>query len=418
MFVERLELRDFRNYEALEVHLDPGVTIFQGSNGQGKTNLVEAVEYLSRLESHRVSHDLPLVRKDCDQAIVRAVVQAGIADTRRLLLELEINPHQANRARLNRGSLSSMREILGLLRTVVFSPEDLAVVKADPATRRRFLDDVVISRWPRMLGVKTDYDKVIRQRNALLKSAKGKPDESAEFTLSVWDDQLVALGTELLMARLSTVAALNEPLQRSYEQIAPVNNLAQVSYKSSIFWGQDQQLDVCFREALVARRADEWARGVTLVGPHRDDLDLSIGDLPAKGYASHGESWSLALALRLASFQLLRTDGIEAVLILDDVFAELDEYRRVRLAGAVADAEQLLITVAVASDVPPQLTGQRYAVKAGTLACLNPAREESDLAGGSTSKLTSESAGEPVGGSAGESASEPVSGSGGEDGSR
>lgn len=369
MFVTRLELHQFRNYAEADVRLEPGVTIFQGSNGQGKTNLVEAVEYLSRLGSHRVSSDAPLVQAGTDQAVIRAEVVAGAEDPRRLLLELEINPGRANRARINRAALPRPSDLLGALRTVVFSPEDLSVVKGDPAARRSFLDDLVISRWPRMLGVKQDYDKVVRQRNALLKSLLGtRIDQDAEFTLEIWDTQLVALGSELLAARLDTLTEVAEPTRQAYAAIAPVNNVTHASYRAGFELPTDPaELPGAYREALLERRREEFARGLTLVGPHRDDLALSIGELPAKGYASHGESWSLALALRLGAFDLLRADGIEAVLILDDVFAELDLTRRDRLAHAARDAEQVLVTAAVASDVPAALSGTRLEVHAGQI---------------------------------------------------
>lgn len=369
MFVSRLELHQFRNYAEAEVCLEPGVTIFQGANGQGKTNLVEAVEYLSRLGSHRVATDAPLVQAGSEQAVIRAEVVAGRDDPRKLLLELEINPGRSNRARINRGALPRVHDLLGALRSVVFSPEDLAVVKGDPAARRSFLDDLVISRWPRMLGVKQDYDKVLRQRNALLKSLLGtRPDADAEFTIEIWDAQLVALGSELLAARLDTLTELRDPTRQAYESIAPVNNQTHLSYRSGFDLPDDPaELAEAFTAALASRRREELARGLTLVGPHRDDLLLSIGELPAKGYASHGESWSLALALRLGAFDLLRADGIEAVLILDDVFAELDATRRERLASAARDAEQVLVTAAVAGDVPELLRGRRFEVHAGTI---------------------------------------------------
>lgn len=369
MYVARLELHQFRNYTDADVHLAPGVSIFQGANGQGKTNLVEAIEYLSRLGSHRVSTDAPLVQAGTDQAVVRAEVVAGRDDPRKLLLELEINPGRANRGRINRAPLARTHDLLGALRSVVFSPEDLAVVKGDPAARRGFLDDLVVSRWPRMLGVKQDYDKVLRQRNTLLKSLLGtRPGPDDEFTIDIWDTQLVRLGSELLAARLDTLEELSGPTRDAYAAIAPVNNQTGASYRGSFELPADPaELPAAFSAALSQRRGEERARGLTLVGPHRDDLSLSIGDLPARGYASHGESWSLALALRLGAFDLLRADGIEAVLILDDVFAELDATRRERLAAAARQAEQVLVTAAVPGDVPDVLRGQRFEVHAGTI---------------------------------------------------
>lgn len=369
MYVDRLELHDFRNYPAAELTIGPGITVFQGANGQGKTNLVEAIEYLSRLGSHRVFGDAPLVRSGCDQAVIRGEIVAGLSDNRRLRIDVEINPGRANRARINRGDLPKASDLIGALRTVVFSPEDLAVVKGDPATRRRFLDDLVTSRWPRMLGVRQDYDRVLKQRNALLKSLVGaRLDEDGLVTLEVWDEQFSRLGAELLAARLDTLHELLAPAQQAYQTIAPVNNQANANYQSTICLPEDgADLVGAFRESLVAKRAEELSRGLTLIGPHRDDIALMIGELPAKGYASHGESWSLALALRLGAFHLLRADDIEAVLILDDVFAELDATRRQRLADAVVDAEQLLITAAVPEDVPARLAGRRFTIQAGTI---------------------------------------------------
>ena len=372
MFVDHLQLADFRSYAAVDVPLTAGVTTFVGANGQGKTNLVEAIEYLSTLSSHRVASDLPLVRAGTERAVVRARVQAGLDDPRRLQLEVEITPGKANRAQLNRSPLRRARELIGVLRTVVFSPEDLAVVKGDPSERRRFLDDLLVTRWPRMAGVRADYDRVLRQRNTLLKSLSGRtrggpPAPEAAATLEVWDTHLARAGGELLAARLTTLADLGPHAAKAYADIAPTNNEATAEYKSSVELGGASREELA--EALVAamreRRTEEIQRGVSLVGPHRDDITLALGVLPAKGYASHGESWSLALALRLGSFQLLRADGIEPVLVLDDVFAELDVSRRERLAGGVSAAEQVLITAAVGADVPEQLQGRRFLVRAG-----------------------------------------------------
>ncbi len=373
MFVDHLQLADFRSYTGVDVPLGAGVTTFVGANGQGKTNLVEAIEYLSTLSSHRVSTDQPLVRFGAERAVVRARVQAGVDDARQLQLEVEITPGRANRAQLNRSPLRRPRELIGVLRTVVFSPEDLAVVKGDPGERRRFLDDLLVTRWPRMAGVRADYDRVLRQRNTLLKSLSGRsrggpPSAEAASTLEVWDTHLAAAGGELLAARLSTLADLGPHMAKAYADIAPTNNEAAAEYRSSVDLGtrlSRDELAEALREAMAARRTDEVQRGLSLVGPHRDDIVLSLGVLPAKGYASHGESWSFALALRLGSFHLLRSDGIEPVLVLDDVFAELDTTRRERLAGGVSAAEQVLITAAVAADVPAVLQGRRYAVQSG-----------------------------------------------------
>ncbi len=371
MFVTHLSLADFRSYGSVEVALGPGVTTFTGANGQGKTNLIEAVDYLATLGSHRVASDQPLVRHTAQRAIVRARVQAGLDDARQLLLEVEIVPGKANRASLNRAPLRRPRELLGALRTVVFSPEDLALVKGDPSERRRFIDELITTRWPRLAGVRADYDRVLRQRSALLKSLGGRPrslQADAETTLLVWDESLARFGAELMQARLATLADLTPHVAAAYTAIAPLNNEARVDYRCAI--GADAtttrgEIETLLTEAMAQRRKDEIQRGVCLVGPHRDDLVLSLGALPAKGYASHGESWSFALALELGAFALLRGDGVEPVLILDDVFAELDELRRGRLAGMIEEAEQVLITAAVPDDVPPQLAGRRFLVGGG-----------------------------------------------------
>ena len=376
MFVTHLSLADFRSYAGVDVPLGPGVTVFTGANGQGKTNLVEAVELLATLGSHRVASEVPLVRFGAERALVRARVQAGLDDPRQLLAELELLPGRANRASLNRSPLRRPRDLLGVLRVVVFAPDDLAVVKGDPSGRRRFLDDLLTQRWPRLAGVRADYDRVLKQRSALLKKLVGRGPraltDDVVATLDVWDDALARHGSEIVEARLATLADLEPLLVASYAAIAPSRNLAALAYQSSSLGEIDlaappvrAELAATLLDRMRQRRIEEAARGVCLVGPHRDELVLTLSDLPARGYASHGESWSLALGLRLASFQLLRADGVEPVLILDDVFAELDELRRERLAGLVADAEQVLITAAVAADVPPSLAGRRYLVSSG-----------------------------------------------------
>lgn len=381
MFVTHLQLTDFRSYEAVSVALEPGVTVFVGQNGQGKTNLVEAVDYLATLGSHRVSADAPLVRAGAGQATVSARVRAGLEDPRTLTLDVEINPGRANRAKLNRAPLKRPRDLLGALVCVLFSPEDLAVVKGDPSERRRFLDDLLVSRWPRFAGIRGDYDKVLRQRNALLKSLSGRTSRVAApesgSTLDAWSDHLALLGAKLVVARLATLADLAPRLVQTYESIAPSNNVASAEYRSSSDVIGDPPLTrdevaTVLRTRMDERRGEEIARGVSLVGPHRDDVHLALGELPAKGYASHGESWSLALALRLAAYHLLRDDGIEPVLVLDDVFAELDATRRTRLAGLISGADQVLVTAAVGEDVPAELGGRQYAVRAGMVTAVEP----------------------------------------------
>jgi DNA replication and repair protein RecF len=372
LYVDHLSLHDFRSYPTVEVEIGPGITSFVGRNGQGKTNLVEAIDYLSRLTSHRVAADAPLVRQGATQAVVRAAV---VRDERRAVLEIEINPGRANRARVNRSPLAKARDLLGLVRTVVFSPEDLALVKGDPAERRRFADDLLTQVAPRYAGTRADYDRVLKQRNSLLKSAGvarrgGASAESALSTLAVWDTRLADLGAEIMRRRMQLVEDLTPLVGKAYEAVArgASRDDATIGYRPSFEVDADPTapaLDEQLLTAIEARRRDELDRGLSLVGPHRDELVLSLGDLPLKGYASHGESWSFALALRLASYDLLRATGDDPVLILDDVFAELDTGRRAQLADLVADAEQVLITAAVPEDIPAQLRGRRFTVADG-----------------------------------------------------
>ncbi|MEV5509261.1 DNA replication/repair protein RecF [Streptomyces orinoci] len=371
MHVSHLSLADFRSYARAEVPLGPGVTAFVGPNGQGKTNLVEAVGYLATLGSHRVSTDAPLVRLGAERAVIRAAV---VRDERQQLIELELNPGKANRARINRSSQVRPRDVLGIVRTVLFAPEDLALVKGDPGERRRFLDELVTARSPRMAGVRSDYERVLKQRNTLLKSAamaRRHGGRSMDMsTLDVWDQHLARAGAELLAHRLELIAALLPLADQAYERLAPGGGPVAFDYKGPLgtesVRGREELYQVLL-DALGEARKQEIERGVTLAGPHRDDLVLRLGKLPAKGYASHGESWSYALALRLASYELLRAEGAEPVLVLDDVFAELDARRRERLAALVAGGEQVLVTAAVAEDVPDALSGVRYAVSEGTV---------------------------------------------------
>lgn len=372
MHLAHLSVVDFRSYPAVELPLEPGVTALVGPNGQGKTNLVEAVGYLATLGSHRVAADAPLVRSGAERAIVRGQV---VRDGRSVLVELEINPGKANRARVNKSPVPRPRDVLGLLRTVLFAPEDLALVKGDPTDRRHFLDDLLVARTPRLAGVRADYDRVLKQRNALLKTAglsrrTGGPDLR---TLDVWDTHLARVGSELLAARLELVDELRPLVEKSYAAVALGDSRSVsvgIDYVSSLgphveLTPDRDMLAAALGAALAGVRSDELDRGITLVGPHRDELVLKLGDNPARGYASHGESWSLALALRLGSYDLLCADGGEPVLILDDVFAELDADRRDRLAQLVAPAEQVLITAAVVADVPDVLAGARIDVMEG-----------------------------------------------------
>ena len=378
MHVSHLTLHDFRSYPALELPLEPGVNVFVGRNGQGKPNLVEASDYLSRLSSHRVSSDAPLVRAGAEQAVVRAAV---VRDGRTAVLEVEINPGRANRARINRSVLPRTRDLIGLVRTVVFSPEDLALVKGDPSDRRRFLDDLMVLRTPRLAGTKADYERVLRQRNTLLKQARAKGgsrrvEPEIADTLVVWDEHLTRSGAEIMAARFELVDALRPHLGQAYAAVArgasrdAADLVLTPSFDIGAVLPEQGPLEGAFRAELADRQREELDRGVTLAGPHRDELALSLGiadglRLPVKGYASHGESWSFALALKLASYELLRSDGDDPILVLDDVFAELDTERRRQLASLVADAEQLLVTAAVPDDVPEHLSGVRHTVVDG-----------------------------------------------------
>ncbi len=375
MYVRHLALRDFRSWSNVDLELAPGRTVFVGANGFGKTNLVEALWYCATLGSHRVATDAPLIRSGADRAVVSAIV---VNDSRELAVDIEITSGRANKARLNRSPVRSTREVLGAVRAVLFAPEYLALVRGDPGERRRYLDELATLRRPRISGVRADYDKVLRQRTALLKSAAGsrlRYDSGLLDTLDVWDGHLAAHGAELMAARLDLVNQLAPEVEKAYQLLAPSSRPALIGYRSSIddygpAPGGDRQGDVsdvdALRTSLLAalarRREAELERGMSLVGPHRDDLELRLGDQPAKGFASHGESWSLALALRLASYELLRSEGSEPVLILDDVFAELDTARRSALAEVAAGAEQVLVTAAVGDDIPAHWDATRIGI--------------------------------------------------------
>jgi DNA replication and repair protein RecF len=367
VYLSSLALKDFRSYEELNLSFTQGVTVFIGSNGFGKTNIIEAVGYLTTLSSHRVSTDAPLVRLGAESAYLKGVVEnLGRSTT----IELEINPSRANRGRVNQNAQRSAREIIGHIRSVLFAPEDLSLVKGDPSERRKFLDNLLVLRNPRYASIISDYERVLKQRNALLKSAAGmrRVDISALNTLEVWDQQLVAIGSELIVARIQLVRALAEPVARNYANLAEGHETA-LSYTSSIWQGiqnpgsdDSSAVVAAFNSALEGVRKKEYERGITLVGPHRDDLLLSLRNHLLKGYASQGESWSYALALKLASYDLLRNDDVEPILILDDVFSELDTKRRERLSALISSNEQILITAAVPEDLPLELDGRRIAI--------------------------------------------------------
>lgn len=384
MIVEHLNLVDFRNYATADLTLHPGPNVLVGSNGQGKTNLAEAVVYLATLGSHRVSTDAPMVRDGQDFAIVRARLQHS---SRTVLVEVQLNRQGANRARIN-GSPSKTNELPRYAHVVLFAPEDLQIVRGDPSSRRRFADQLLIQRTPRMAGVIGDYERVLRQRTALLKSARARGVRGEGLsTLDVWDDKLVALGSEIIHARVRLADDLQGPLSDAYTAIAGADHRPQLEWALSVRGGDPEEaqepdanadqrgeIEELFRAALQDKRAREIERGLTLVGPHRDDLVLRVRDLPVKGYASHGESWSMALALRLASAALLREESPagDPVLILDDVFAELDADRRQRLATLTAGYEQVIVTAAVEADIPAQLHRHVVRITAGTISDERP----------------------------------------------
>ena len=365
MHLRRLAVTDFRSWSEVELDLTPGVTVLVGPNGVGKTNLVEALGYVATLGSHRVATDAPLVRRGAQRAVVRVVV---VHRGRELAVELEITPGRANRARVNRSPVARPRDVLGILRTVLFAPEDLALVRGDPGERRRFLDDLLVSRRPGFAGVRADYDRVLKQRGALLKTARagGRGDLG---TLDVWDGHLARHGAALLAGRLALVDALAPHVVEAFSEVAQTSAAAAVAYRATVPavapGAGAAELETALLDELGRVRRQEIERGVCLVGPHRDDLELRLGDGPAKGYASHGESWALALALRLASYRLLCADDVEPVLVLDDVFAELDAHRRRALADVAVRAEQVVVTAAVGEDVPEALGGRWFRIGAG-----------------------------------------------------
>lgn len=380
MHVTHLSLTDFRNYERAEVPLVPGANLFVGSNGQGKTNLVEALGYLSTLSSHRVSADTAMIRQGRDSGVVRARVAHG---GRELSLELQLNRSAVNRAQVNRSQIKP-REMPRYFSSVLFAPEDLALVRGEPGVRRRFTDQLLVQRTPRLAGVLSDYERALKQRNSLLKSARSSGVRAPQLnTLDIWDERLVDLGSKIIDARLALLADLAEPVRKAYRSVAGDDHhpvlIPQLSIRGAAVDDDDAPAVVHpiapatgdtaqeFRAALAALRRRELERGVTLAGPHRDDVLFELNDLPAKGYASHGESWSFALALKLASAELLRHEaaGGDPVLVLDDVFAELDQSRRRKLAGAVAGYEQVLITAAVLEDVPAELTAHTVRIRGG-----------------------------------------------------
>lgn len=370
MHVSELSVRDFRSYDEVTVHFVPGINVLIGSNGQGKTNLVEAMSYLATFSSHRVSSDVPLVKKDRTSAGVRVVLND---EGREITLDVEINPGKTNKARLNGSPVPKAREVLGALLTVVFAPEDLNLVKGDPSERRRFMDDSLTLLTPSYAGIRADFEKALRQRNALLKTAYGKNNADIMRTLDVWDAQLARAGAQVMAQRMSLIEQLAPHVSAAYLTVSDDRGPFEISYESALDVQEATPtaalLEAALLDAMSRRRKDEIDRGITLVGPHRDELKLELRGLPVRGYASHGESWSTALALKLGIFELLRNVSRhgDPVLVLDDVFAELDETRRRKLVDQVKGCEQTIVTAAVAADVPEDLTGALFDVFEGTV---------------------------------------------------
>ncbi|HQR78933.1 MAG TPA: DNA replication/repair protein RecF [Actinomycetota bacterium] len=373
MRISGLELTDFRNYEHLGVEFEPGGNLLIGPNGHGKTNVVEAVYYLAAFASHRVANDTALVRAGAERAVIRSTIVQG---ERTIGLDVQINPGRANRLQVNRAPVRRVRDAMGIVRAVMFAPEDLGLVKGEPGARRRFLDQLLVQVSPRYAAVAADYEKTLRQRNSLLrtaaKSASRADRDMLHSTLDVWDERLVEFASDIMAGRLALVARLSQPVSTAYAEVAATRNAVEVRYAPArVPPGActREEFAEALRAALTEVRSEELARGVTVIGPHRDELELSLNALPARGYASHGESWSLALALRLGSYDILREDGSgEPILILDDVFAELDQQRRARLAQAAARSRgQILITAAVSGDVPDEVNGVRFVVDSGSI---------------------------------------------------
>jgi DNA replication and repair protein RecF len=370
MHLERLELIDFRNHPAVALELAPGPSVLVGPNGVGKTNVLEAVGYLATLGSHRPGQESSLVRAGAEAAILRA---AAVRERRTILIDLEIRPGAGVRGRVNRAPVPRARDLPGTVRATLFAPEDLAIVRGDPEERRRFLDALAVQRLPRYLAIRQDYERILRQRNTLLRSAGGRlPSGPGLATLDVWDEKLATAGAELWAGRLRLLEAIRPLVERAYQELAAQADPVEMVYVSSVLGSEklDPEPAALAQASLARLRADrarEVERGVTLSGPHRDDLALALRGLPARTHASHGEAWSLALAFRLAAHELLTSEGEEPILLLDDVFAELDRRRRERLVDLAMTVEQSIITASVADELPEQLKATMFHVEPGNI---------------------------------------------------
>jgi DNA replication and repair protein RecF len=335
--VEHLWLKDFRSYAEVDLELTPGVCAVLGPNGVGKSNLLEAVAYLGLLESFRGAPTEALIRSGADAAVVRGVVRS---DGREQLIEAELVSSGRNRVLVNRQRLVRSRDLLGAVRVTIFSPEDLALIKGGPALRRTYLDQLLVAVDPRNDALRAEFERALRQRNALLKQCKGRLDEAASLTLEVWDEKIVQAGEELALRRNELVSRIEPVVVAAYADVAGSDQPISLRY------------DAPWRAAGLAAslgsvRADELRRGVTLVGPHRDDVAIALNSLPSRTHSSQGEQRSLALALRLAAHRLVdEVVGSPPVLLLDDVFSELDPERSAALLRSLPTGQTLLSTAA------------------------------------------------------------------------
>jgi DNA replication and repair protein RecF len=369
VWLTHLDLTQWRNHASTHLVLDKGVSTFVGPNGQGKTNIVEALRYLATLSSHRVGGTQALIGDGFDQATLHATLQHG---DRSVEVGLTLKRKGASEALVN-GNKTKASDIPAWVSMVMFAPEDISIVRGDPGTRRQFMDDLVVSGSPRMAGVFQDFDKVLKQRNTLLKSLKHVKGSTSLGTLDVWDERFADLGAHIMLARQAHVDHIAPLVTQQYQQLAVGDDVSLRYVSSAALAGTDGDNQHSLARALLAgiqaKRKEEIDRGMTLVGPHRDDLDVFISSRLARTHASQGETWSLALALRLATALWLRRElaSGDPIIILDDVFSELDSSRRRKLIGLVQDYEQLLVTSAVEEDLPPEFGGRVFDVSSGVV---------------------------------------------------
>ena len=345
MWLAWVEVRDFRNYREVSLQVPPGLTAAVGANAQGKTNLLEAIYYLCALESPRISTDLPLVRTGATSAFLRGQAQSLSGSS---LLEVEIRSGGQNRLLVNRSPIRRRRDLWGHVRAVFGGPEDLRLVLGGPEGRREFMDNAIRLLWPMRGSLATSYERVLRQRNRLLKEWTGSGIPPA---MEAWDEELVSRGSALTVARADAVDAIRESAAEEFAGLSRGSNDALiVQYRPSVDGPQPEE---AFRARLRDRRSDELLRRSTLVGPHRDELLLVVTGLTARAFASHGEAWGAALSLRLALARAVAAEtGENPVLLLDDPFSGLDPERRERVAGSLRGRGQVVIAVPDAGHVP------------------------------------------------------------------